>query len=267
MISTVRPAGRSNEGLQETVVTNKPIGQQPTTTESSQTQLSIKNQIPIFPEFLLPGAFDENLKPYKTAIAEGIAARNYTPLLPLHISRRLIENSFAEIMAEHQLMPLTQLMAHLENHFADSAHDPGGNYSRWALVNAVMALAIRSKTAPGSQAILDIAHGIYENATKVLPELMLQDPHLLSIQALLAMASFAREVGNVSAFVMLASSASRQLELLTVSWPSMDRVIVSEEAEQFEQAYKATNTFETCIRAFLNTNAAMSEGQTQLFDP
>ena len=239
MISRVFPTGLAGERVQEEV-TNKLVSEKsPASTiilDSSQTQITINNRFPIFPEFPLPDAFDETLNKYKTAIAEGIAAHNYTPLMPLHISCRLIENSFAEIMAEHKLMPLTSFLAHLEDHFADGSHDPGSNHSRWALVNAIMALAIRSKTAPGSQAIVDITHGIYENATKVLPELMLQEPHLLSIQALLAMASFAREVGNVSAFVMLASSASRQLELLTVSWPSMDRVIGSEEVEQFEQA-------------------------------
>jgi len=270
MISTANPTDLTDEPLQEVVTVSKSISEQSvpiTALESSQTQITIKNHMPIFPEFLLPGAFEANLKTYKTAIAEGIAARNYTPLLPLHISRRLIENSFAEIMAENQLMSLAHFITHLEGHFAAGSHDPGDNCSRWALVNAVMALAIRSKTASGSQGIVDITNSIYENATKTLPQLILQEPHLLSIQALLAMASFARDVGNVSAFVMLASSASRQLELLTVSWPSMDRVIASEEMEQYEQAYKAANMFEMCIRSFLNADAAMCEGLTQFVDP
>jgi len=263
MISRVFPTGLADENLQEGVINNSISERSTAPTILDSSQVTINNRFPMFPEFLLPGAFEETMNKYKTAIAEGIAARNYTPLLPLHISRRLIENSFAEIMAEIQFMSLAHFVAHLEEHFADNSHDPSGNYSRWALVNAMMALAIQSKTAPGSQAIVDITHRIYENATKVLPELRLQEPHLLSIQAFLAMACFAREVGNVSAFVMLATSASRQLELLTVSWPSKDRVIVSEEVEQFEQAYKAASVFETCVRALLNTNGAMCEGQTQ----
>jgi hypothetical protein len=242
---------------------NIPTSRQPTPViDSSQTQVSIKNSIPIFPEFLLPGAFDENLKTYKTAIAEGIAARNFTPLMPLYILRRLIQNSFADIMPEHQLMPLYQFLTHLDDQYAASPNDPGDSPARWALVNAIVALSCRWKTAPGSQGLDQITFGFYENATKILPELILKDPHLLSIQALLAMASFARKVENVSAFVMLSSNASRQLELFTMSWSSTDRLIDVKDMGQYEQAYKVANVFEKYIREYLGTNAALCEEQS-----
>ncbi|KAE9370342.1 hypothetical protein N431DRAFT_378564 [Stipitochalara longipes BDJ] len=267
-ISTVNSMSLADLLLPNGVIVNKPALQQSTTaTESSQTQVTIKNRIPIFPEFLLPGTFDNNLKTYKTAIAEGIAARNFIPLMPLHICHRLVENSFADIMAEHQLMPLSHFLTHLEAQYAASSLDPADNSARWALVNAIIALGGRSKTAPGSQALYNITLGIFENAMKTLRELIIEDPCLLSIQALLAMAIFTREVGNMSAFVVLASNASRQLELLTLSWSSMDQVIDGDEMGQYEQAYKIANAFEKYTREFLGTNAALCEGQAQFNEP
>ncbi|KAH8754019.1 hypothetical protein F5882DRAFT_419181 [Hyaloscypha sp. PMI_1271] len=146
--------------------------------------------------------------------AEGIAARNFKPLMPLHIARRLIENSFAEIMQGHQLIPLSHFMMHLDAQYTASSLDPAGNPARWAVVNIIVALGIRSKTAPGSEAALfDITNGFYQNATKVVPELILQRPCLASIQAFLGMALFARDNVDISAFIMSRSLFESSLGL------------------------------------------------------
>jgi len=200
--------------------------------------------------------------------AEGIAARNFKPLMPLHIARRLIENSFAEIMQGHQLIPLSHFMMHLDAQYTASSLDPAGNPARWAVVNIIVALGIRSKTAPGSEAALfDITNGFYQNATKVVPELILQRPCLASIQAFLGMALFARDNVDISAFIMLASNASRQLELLSLNWSSTDRAIDREDMEQYEQVYRTTDILEKSIREFLGTKAALCEGQAQPVEP
>jgi hypothetical protein len=110
---------------------------------------------------------------------EGIAARNFKPLMPLCIARRLVENSFAEIMEGHQLIPLSHFMTHFDAQYAASSLDPAGNPARWAVVNTIVALGIQSKTASGSEAaFFDITNGFYQNATKVVSELILQRPCL-----------------------------------------------------------------------------------------
>ncbi|KAK7421108.1 hypothetical protein QQZ08_010112 [Neonectria magnoliae] len=114
-----------------------------------------------------------------------------TPLLPLAVSRRLIQNSAAEVMAEHQLLALQSFVTLLDAQYATSSVDHAGKPARWALVNTVIALALRVKTAPGSEAKLsDIPRAYYRNATTVIPDLILQDSSLLLIQALLTMAIF-----------------------------------------------------------------------------
>lgn len=131
--------------------------------------------------------------------------------MPPEIARRLIQNSFTEVMAEHQLMDLSTFVKLLDAQYAASSVGSGGNPARWTMVNAVIALAIRFKTAPGSEAALsDITHGFYQNATRVLPELILQDTCLLSVQALLTMAMFAQCIPDIRASIMLATNASRQ---------------------------------------------------------
>ncbi|KAI2630860.1 hypothetical protein GGR54DRAFT_648420 [Hypoxylon sp. NC1633] len=85
----------------------------------------------------------------------------------------------------------------LDAQYAASTTDATDHSARWTVVNAMLAVAIQFKTALGSEGCL----------SDILP------PNLLSIQALLAMAIFARNTADRQAFVMLATNASQQLEL------------------------------------------------------
>ncbi|KAI1772853.1 hypothetical protein F4818DRAFT_126631 [Hypoxylon cercidicola] len=182
----------------------------------SQRRGSVGDRPPIFVDFLLPDQFAKHLDTIKRDLGEATASRRFVPLMPYRISMRLMENAFAEIMAEYKLLDLPSFMALLDAQYAASPVDPADNSARWAIVNAIIALAVRSKTAPGSEHCLsDIPRGYYQNALTVIPDLILRAPSLLSIQALLAMAIFARNISDRQAFVMLASNASRQLELFT----------------------------------------------------
>jgi hypothetical protein len=242
--------------------------QSATPVDLSRTQVNVRARIPIFPEFLLPGTFDEHLRKFKRSVANSIPAQRFTPLMPPQISRRLIENSFGDIMVEYQLLDLSNFVDLLDAQYAASSLGPAGNPARWAVVNPIVALAVRAKTAPGSEdALFDITYGFYQNATRVLPELILQSPCLLAIQALLAMAMFARCIPDIRAFIMLATNASRQLELLTLSLLSTAPAIDMREAKQYEEVYRTSNIFDKNVSEFLNTEAALHQGQAQLTQP
>lgn len=130
----------------------------------------------------------------------------------------MIENSFHEIMAENQLLSLPSFILLLDSQYEVSSTGPGGYPARWALVNAIIAMALRFKTAPGSEGDLSpIAHASYQNATAVIPQLILQDPSFLSIEALLAMAMSAQGTPDNQAFIVLVINASRLRELLRMS--------------------------------------------------
>ncbi|KAI0535220.1 hypothetical protein GGR58DRAFT_480028 [Xylaria digitata] len=208
---------------------------------SSSPKFSSRN-LPIFPEFLLPGNFDRNFAAFKAQIGEATTARSFYPLIPLHISRRLVENSFADVMAEHPFISLESFMALLEAQYAASTVGPAENAAQWALVNAILALAIRFKTVVGSESdIYVVTESFYKNATMVFHQLILQDPNLLSIQALLAMAVFSRELPGSQAFIMLTTNASRQLEILGRKRSMGNLTSPPFEEDQFEQVYEISN--------------------------
>ncbi|AEO70702.1 glycoside hydrolase family 71 protein [Thermothielavioides terrestris NRRL 8126] len=166
-------------------------------------------------------------------------------------------------MAEHQLLDLATFVPLLDAQLAAGPAEPAGNPARWALVNAVIALALRAKMAPGAEAELSIyQRAFYRNATTVMSELILQEPGLLSVQALLAMAMFARATSDTRAFAMLVTSALRQLELLVAAQnqsPANGAFDMANRA-QLMQAYGVVSAFEALARqhALLNSPADVS---------
>ena len=123
--------------------------------------------------------------------------------------------TFAQLMAGNQILSLKNFMVLLDSQYEASKIDPAGNPARWALINAMLARATRLKIASGSEsAILSISHALYQNATAVMPDLILVEPSLVIVQALLGMAIFAVEVADTQAFIMLTTNTLRQLQLL-----------------------------------------------------
>ncbi|SPQ25329.1 abfcf91c-1710-4f47-9765-0d85f47955c8 [Thermothielavioides terrestris] len=154
-------------------------------------------------------------------------------------------------MAEHQLLDLATFVPLLDAQLAASPAEPAGNPARWALVNAVIALALRAKMAPGAEAELSIyQRAFFRNATTVMSELILQEPCLLSAQALLVMAMFARATSDTRAFAMLVTNALRQLELLVAAQnqsPANGAFDIADRA-QLMQAYAVASAFEELAR-------------------
>lgn len=152
-------------------------------------------------------------------------------------------------MEEYQLLNLENFMPLLDAQYTASDTGPEDNPARWALVNAVISLALRAKTASGCEdQFSDITSGFWQNATMVLPELILGDSSLLAIQAVLAMAMFARGLSDTRAFVMLTTNASRQLELYRLGQLSSARTIDTNEVDQYEQTSKVAHAFDEMIK-------------------
>ncbi len=235
---------------------HKSISESTTSLASSQ-QVSVCHPTLHFPDFLLPGQFNANLQDFKQIISSSIPAQTFAPLMPLHISRRLIENSFAEILVSQQLLSQSHFLSLLEAQYATSPLSPADNPARWALVNTIIALAVRFKTAPGAEtALADVVQAFYQNATKVLPELMLREPNLLSVQALLAMSLFAWNVGDMTAYVMLGTNASRLMELFGLKRSGPDQLVDLGSVEEYEMVLKTVDMFNKSISEFLYVEAS-----------
>lgn len=172
---------------------NNATSSQPTNSvDSSQTRMSARNRFPpISVEQPFADVNEKHSQEFRKSIKEAIFAPGFVPLIPPAMSRHLIANSFGEIMAEYPLFDVSKFMELLNAQYLTRPSGPGDNCTRWARVNAVLALAIRAKAAPSAgKGLSDVINAFYRNASAVLPELSLQDPSLLSIQALLAMAMF-----------------------------------------------------------------------------
>ncbi|KAI0385714.1 hypothetical protein F5Y04DRAFT_291158 [Hypomontagnella monticulosa] len=229
-------------GLGNEVAKNGLFLPQPDSDPSSIQTPLYKNPLPIFPDFLLPDKYGEGLEELKRTARDAIQTRRFIPLIHPHILKRLMRNSFAAIMAEHQLIDLSDFIELLDAQHAASPTSPADSPARWAIINAIIAIALRYKTAPGSESeFTDIQHGYYQNATSVIPQLILQEPSLLSIQALLAMAIFASGIPDTQASTMLVTNASRQLELFG---RGQSLAMGTEEAQRYKQLERVVEMFE-----------------------
>ncbi|KAI0469735.1 hypothetical protein GGR56DRAFT_662094 [Xylariaceae sp. FL0804] len=207
--------------------------------------IGARNRLPILPDFLLPGAFDRNLTELKRTVEAASSTQSFTPLLPIHISRRLVDNCYADIMAEHKLMTQDDFLILVDAQYAAGASNPGEDPARWAVANAVIALALKYKIAPGSEAEMSpIAQSFYQNATSVTHRLILGEPSILSVQALLAMAMFAKGIPDVESFIMLVTNATRLLQLARLRGGlGVDGNVV----EQNEHVFEVANAFDRLI--------------------
>mgnify|MGYP003634998457 FL=1 len=134
----------------------------------------------------------------------------------------------------------------LEAQYASSSDEPALEcLARWAIVNAVLALGVRSKTAAGSEAAMsDVVDGFCRNGTAALPELLLDQPSLLTVQALLAMVMFAKGIPDVQAFIVFATNASRMLQLFSLESEFLGLVMELEDLEQYGKVCDCVSKFE-----------------------
>lgn len=232
------------------------------TADPSRSQVQIRAQIPTLPDFLAADQFNKHLETIRSGIAQANLASELTPLLPQHIATRLIQNSFAEIMEYRQLLDLADFTALLNDQYIASSTGPADNPARWALVNAVTALALRFKAAPGSEDDLSfIPLAFYHNATATIHQLILQEPSLLSIQALLAMAMFVEYAPESTAFIMLGTNASRQLELFERKMPE-DCKSNGTKSKQHQRVCEISSTFDKKIGFLLSSDASQVTGSS-----
>lgn len=177
------------------------------------------------PDGLLPQSFDHSLKKIQNSVNQGSnqAGERFTPLLPYEIATVMIPKCFNSLMEGRKVLELEEFMPHLSTQYEASTTGPLVEYSRWALVNAVMGLAGKFMVAPGSESVLENIHmAYYQNAAMVLHRLILRTPSLLTVQALLAMALYAKGIPDERSFIMLVTCASKQLEMMEQNRTAVD---------------------------------------------
>lgn len=90
----------------------------------------------------------------------------------------------------------------------------------------------------------DVVDGFCRNGTAALPELLLDQPSLLTVQALLAMVMFAKGIPDVQAFIVFATNASRMLQLFSLESEFLGLVMELEDLEQYGKVCDCVSKFE-----------------------
>ncbi|KAJ4153542.1 hypothetical protein LMH87_010026 [Akanthomyces muscarius] len=167
--------------------------------DASHRQVHINRWIPTLPDFLVKANFAQHLQALRASIVsdhhqrdddddDDERGRRFTPLPPQAMGTRLIRNSYPHIAAS-QLLDWPDFVHVLDAQYADK---PGQPAARWALVNAVMADAVRFKTAPGAEAVMEpLLRALCRNARMVRTELVCGEASVMAVQALLCMAAVA----------------------------------------------------------------------------
>lgn len=89
------------------------------------------------------------------------------------------------------------------------------NPSWWACLNAVVAMAIQLKTMNDAfRTVSDFSWSLFKNAFALYPELMENEPTILSVQALLSMAMFLSGTTDTKTMSLLLSSAVEMIRVL-----------------------------------------------------
>ncbi|GAP90859.2 putative glycoside hydrolase family 71 protein [Rosellinia necatrix] len=211
----------------------------------------------IVPEFLRPENFMRNVEAMTAEIRRAREEGRFPPLLPLGIAQGIVEYSFEDIIPEPPFISRASLMGHLGLQYAHPVITPGAGTARWALVNSVLALAGRFKTAPGFEHCLDpITMSSYENATAVVPDLVRGAPSLLSVQALLGVALFARGIPDARMFVALVVNASVQLRALDQTRPWAGPMVSPATKEEYRRVYQFANRVSEEARSLMTGDAS-----------
>lgn len=172
----------------------------------------------LYPVFLHPENDTQSLQELKrTGQEDQKSPEGFAPLASRDMIRYALENTYNEISGLCPIFDLPTLQRLNTEQQAASSANPAGNPARWAILSTWIALGMRLRTAPGSEAgFSPVVQSYYRNAVLVLPDLILQPANTETIQALLLMAVFADGGEDHRSFVMLVTNAARQIELLAL---------------------------------------------------
>jgi len=177
----------------------------------------------IYPVFLHPENNIRSLQDLKRAVQEDQKSpERFVSLVSQDMFRYVLENTCDEIIGVCPIFDLPTLNKLNAEQQAVSSTHPAGNPARWAILSTWIAIAMRFRTALGSEDEFNhVIKSYFHNAVLVLPDLILQPANIETIQALLFMAVFADGMGDHRSFVMLVTNATRQIELLALRLSSV----------------------------------------------
>jgi hypothetical protein len=137
-----------------------------------------------------------------------------SPIRPGTADLLLLEHALPAICKEFPLFSIREFLDEARNQGFASI-DACGSASRWACINAAIALSIHAKTAnPSFEKFSRFVWAYFKNAYAVFPELMLHGNGVDTLQALVLMALISRDSADARTTSLLLSTALRIYQTL-----------------------------------------------------
>lgn len=134
------------------------------------------------------------------------------------------------------------------------------NPSWWACLNAVVAMAIQLKTMNDAfRTVSDFSWNLFKNAFAVYPELMENEPTILSVQALLSMAMFLSGTTDTKTMSLLLSSAVEMIRVLGLHKEFTESDLDPVEREQRRRIFWVAFLLERTISIHSGSPSALLE--------
>lgn len=183
----------------------------------------------------------------------------FAPLPPMQYLLPFMKVVMEDI---NKLYPLFTTESRLTMLLQQQAPGPGdcqGNPSRWATLNALLAMAIQWKSASnGFEEMSAMSWTYFKNAFSVFPELNTQGTEIETCEALLAMAMFMHGSANARATSHLIGVTARSLQVIGLCRRERHRFEDPIVLEQYKRVFWITHV--------LSSDAMMKYGLPSAFD-
>lgn len=160
------------------------------------------------------------------------SAKPLSSVVPTNYIIKLLEPIFDDMYKSYPFLSWPVFVDKLRR------HDVADNLPWRALLSSIMATAMlfRPPTAdPASSA--EAAWGEFRHAYALLPRIIAMDPEILAIEALLAMALFAKMTSDVRAAAQLLSSAVKMYQMLVLQGDPSRTLTLGSNDERHRRAF------------------------------
>ncbi|KAH7121677.1 fungal-specific transcription factor domain-containing protein [Dactylonectria macrodidyma] len=185
--------------------------------------------------------------------------RLYMPMFPKAEVILLAEMFFEEINTPLPLFHVASFMALCQGELpVDGCSE---NPAWWACLNAVVAMAIQLKTMNDAfRTVSDFSWSLFKNAFAVYPELMENEPTILSVQALLSMAMFLSGTTDTKTMSLLLLSAVEMIRALELHKEFVESDLDPVEGEQRRRIFWVAFLLEKTISIHSGSPSALLDG-------
>lgn len=139
----------------------------------------------------------------------------YVPLPPKEYTFHFIFSAMEEMYQVRPLFGIDEVSKLVEDQYVAGLNNCHDNPTRWATLNALIAMGIQWKADNRAiKGLFPVSWSHFKNAYAIFPELVMKVPSIESCQAMLVMALFMQGTADGTAFTSLLSAATHAAQCI-----------------------------------------------------